>query len=145
MTAMSCKIACLFFVQGASCIMNESNKGFTLIELMMVVAIIGILSAVALPVYSGYVQDGRRADAQQFLMQRAGVLERNYTRLGAYPVENDFTIDNGDYYSYSYRRTSDTEFVLVAKPKGAQASDVCGSLTINQQGKTTALKTNCWS
>ncbi|MFY8352177.1 type IV pilin protein [Pseudoalteromonas sp. SSM20] len=119
-------------------------KGFTLIEVMITVTIIGILLAVALPAYGDYVKDGRRAEAQQYLMQQAGILERNYTRLGRYPNEQNITFKASDYYAYTYKPENDTEFSLTAAPKGAQVGDKCGSLSINQQGVTSAALASCW-
>lgn len=123
---------------------TKKAGGFTLIEVMITVAIIDILLAVALPSYSEYVKDGRRAEAQQYLMQQAGVLERNYTRLGRYPNAQAITFKLSDYYAYTYKPVSDTEFSLTAAPKGAQVGDKCGSLSINQQGLTSASIASCW-
>lgn len=123
---------------------TKKAGGFTLIEVMITVAIIGILLAVALPSYSEYVKDGRRAEAQQYLMQQAGVLERNYTRLGRYPNAQAITFKQSDYYAYTYKPVSYTEFSLTAAPKGDQVGDKCGSLSINQQGLTSASIASCW-
>ncbi|WP_394228026.1 type IV pilin protein [Pseudoalteromonas spongiae] len=120
------------------------ETGFTLVEIMITVTIIGILLAVALPAYGDYVKDGRRAEAQQYLMQQAGVLERNYTRLGRYPNEQNITFKQSDFYAYSYKSQNNTEFSLTATPKGAQVGDRCGSLSINQQGVTSAALASCW-
>ncbi|WP_372770675.1 type IV pilin protein [Pseudoalteromonas sp.] len=122
----------------------HKDKGFTLVEIMIVVAIIGILTAVALPAYSEYVKESRRVDAQQYLLQLAGTLERNYTRLGEYPAEDAITFEASDYYAFTYTRGSDTAFVLSASPKGVQADDKCGALSVNQQGATTASLDVCW-
>lgn len=122
----------------------QKNSGFTLVEIMIVVAIIGILSAVALPAYSEYVKESRRVDAQQYLLQLSGTLERNYTRLGEYPTEDSITPEQSDYYAFTYSRDSDTAFTLSASPKGSQADDKCGELSLNQQGTTVASLDTCW-
>jgi len=64
---------------------RESQFGVTLIELLIVVALLGILAAVAVPSYSAYVVRGQRTAAKTALMQSAQYLERNYTVNGCYP------------------------------------------------------------
>ena len=63
---------------------KRSARGFTLIELMIVVAIIAIISAIAVPMYGNYVQKSRRTDAKAKLMEVAQSLERCFTQFSAY-------------------------------------------------------------
>lgn len=133
------------------------NKGFSLVELMIVVAILGILYAVALPAYSDFIQDGRRADVQQTLLQEVAVLERFYTRQGGYP--GVYSVDSTEFYSFSYSPSSSsaaendnydsTTFTLTATPVAgsSQADDPCGALTIDYKGdktNSTSSSSGCW-
>ena len=64
--------------------MNQKYKGFTLIEVMIVVAVIGILTALAMPSYNEYIRRSHRAEAKNFLMAITQRMEQNYTLSGRY-------------------------------------------------------------
>lgn len=139
------------------------QKGFTLIELMVVVAIIGIIAAVAYPSYvkSGY--KGRRSDAKAALNQYSQVLERCYANYGSYNNANctasttlagaGYTSQKG-YYTVTGPTLSSTSYTLIATAVsgGAQAGDtgctVLGLLSTGKQisGSSSATSDtgNCW-
>lgn len=130
------------------------SKGFTLIELMIVVAIVGILVAIAYPSYQGYLQDARRADAQADLLELAQWMERQFTVNGVYTVSGGSPTlpfiespkdGNNKYYDLSVSTTA-AAFSLSAAPKGAQSTDGCGTLSVDQTGDTTVSGSGdeCW-
>ena len=123
-------------------------KGFTLIELMIVVAVIAILGAIAYPSYVNYVVETRRGTAAACLVEMGQYMERHFTTNLSYEIDRD--VFNGigfeckgdlaDFYDFDF--TADptaTAYVLQADPKGAQDRDTeCGILTLNQEGARTA-------
>ena len=140
--------------------MHKKQTGFTLIELMIVIAIVGILAMIALPMYSDYVTRARRTDGQTTLFQVAQELERCYTQYSTYNksgcslVATDgatVIIDQSSpegFYAIKGALTS-TTFTLTATPQGAQETNdtQCEDLTLTHlgvQGATGDEPTKCW-
>ena len=127
-----------------------TNRGFTLIELMIVVVVVGILAAIAIPSYSNYVDRATRADAKSSLLAAAQLLERCYTLNNSY---NGCTIPNESddgFYSIAFTAPTSTTYLLTATPLGRQLArdgTRCSSFTFDHRGQRDATGTEaarCW-
>lgn len=134
----------------------RKGKGFTLIELMIVVAIVGILASIAYPSYQRYIEESRRSDARASLLQLAQFMERHYTANGTYlladgsapalPFSEAPRDGNNKFYDLTLGNMAAGTFTLSAAPKGAMAGDACGTLTLTQAGVKGAggNVADCW-
>lgn len=133
--------------------------GFTLIELMMVVAVISILAAIAFPSYQNYVDRAKRTDGKNILMEMASRQERYYFDNNSYttdPTELGYSSDpatspEGHYtVSISNQPTGDiaTGYTLTATPAAPFSDPDCGNLTLNSRGVKdrtgTEMMDRCW-
>ncbi|MDN3557133.1 type IV pilin protein [Halomonas maura] len=124
------------------------QAGFTLIELMIVVAVIGILAAIAYPSYTQYVQKARRVDAMSSLTDIASQLERCYTVSSDYQAANcpsGTSVDSEEAYYSINISASTASYTLTATPQSgkSQASDTgCNSMTLNNLGEREPDE--CW-
>ena len=128
--------------------------GFTLIELMITVAIVGILASIALPSYRGYIVKTRRAEAMSELTKAQTVIERcygaNFTYVGACSPATPTTTPNGFYIITA--ASAATTYTFTATAAGTQASDTtCATMTIDQANQklacdaSAAAQTVCWN
>ena len=142
------------------------SDGFTLIELIIVVAIIGIITTIATPAYFSFVEKSRRADGMAALSSFAGAMERHFTVNGTYcgsgpssssdcstgthtgdpsVFPTEAPLDGSDkYYDLDIQAVTATTFTLTATPKGVHGNDSCGTLQLSHTGSRSAASADCW-
>jgi type IV pilus assembly protein PilE len=139
--------------------MKKNNNGFTLIELMITVAIIAILSAIAIPTYSSYLLRSYRADAQATLNYVSHYMQKVRTEQGSYaPGGATPTLPSGYQnspssgtarYTISLSNVTANGFTATATPSASiTAAEVCGNISIDHTGNksfsgTSDMRT-CW-
>ncbi|MFT5084288.1 MAG: type IV pilus assembly protein PilE [Lentisphaeria bacterium] len=140
--------------------MNKKKQGFTLVELMITVAIIAIIAAVALPAYNNTVKKSRRSDGTGALSEAASMQERIYSESQSYVDNSGLSrlVVNGDgvssregYYTLAVTNSCSASapfdcYTITASAVGSQAADTdCATFTINHLGqKTSSPNTSCW-
>lgn len=130
---------------------NGRGHGFTLIEMMITVAIIAILASVAFPSYLEYVAKGRRTDAKSQLLAAQQWMERLYSESYSYQQDSAGTavadlLDDQPFhqspragdgvaaYTITVNAPSATSYTLTATRTGAATGDACGNFTLSHTG-----------
>tara|TARA_R110002049_G_scaffold13509_2_gene58580 strand:- start:214169 stop:214600 length:432 start_codon:yes stop_codon:yes gene_type:complete len=140
----------------------SKHSGFTLVELLIVVAIVAILASIGYPAYNEQVQKGRRADAKNMILQISSLQERYHSNFGYYGniddlfgASSDPVSSDGGYYSLTVACTPSAactaasrsqQYTITATPNATDAN--CGVFTYDQAGNITEGGTKdlayCW-
>ncbi len=146
---------------GGSPVPSGRNAGFTLVEVMIVVAVVAILAAIAYPSYTEQVRRGQRAEARTQLLEAAQFMQRFYaahdrydrTRAGdavALPAQLTQSPSTGGVrYNIQLANLTAIGYTLQAVPAGTMAGDRCGTITLDSNGRrnvtgATATAADCW-
>ena len=115
--------------------MRRPNQGFTLIEIMIVIAIIGIVITIGYPSLTEYLKKGRRTEIAGLLSEQAQILERTYSRTNAYNTMPTGLSAGNDFYTIT-PTLSENSFLLTATRKTgtSMATDKCGDFTLTNTG-----------
>ncbi|MFK3974778.1 type IV pilin protein [Pseudomonas sp. NPDC087358] len=122
--------------------MSARANGFTLLELLIAVAIVAILAAMSYPSYTEYIRKTHRSEITALLVQEAHRLERFYSRAGQYsntttPPAREHQVSTGNgFYTVTADR-AEQAFMLMAMPLGGtlMSEDKCGSFVLEHSGR----------
>ena len=127
---------------------RNKAKGFTLTELVIVIAIVALLVALAVPSFSAYARKGKRAEAQQLLMNWANNQEIWRANNTTYADTDDIAAPSHEVYTFTVGDVSATSFTLTATATGNQVNDKdkgvsCTPLTLDEAGNR-GPAAGCW-
>ncbi len=134
---------------------RRTQRGFTLLELMITVVVVAILASVAYPSYTDFVVRSKRAEGKAALLDVAQALERHFTNNNAYPTTlaaagaRTFSGENAAKAAYTLAIAGGgSSYTVTATPANGHSDPKCGNLTLNQQGvrgkSGTASLGECW-
>ena len=141
---------------------SVKERGFSLIELTVVVALLGVLLGIALPLFIDYIKASKRADGVGVLVEAAQFMERNYSKSARYDEdENGGAIalppgvstaprgSSASYYAISFAEAAtETAFKLQAVPVNSMSGDDCGTFFLTHLGERSVSGTKpldeCW-
>lgn len=123
-----------------------NRSGFTLIEILVVIAIVAILVGLAVPSYEGSVRKTRRADAQKELVKFAGIAERVFTETNSYTSLTVPVPEHAGIYTYTLPVKTATAYTIQAAPVSGQSADKCGTMALTSTGLRThtGSDSECW-
>lgn len=129
----------------------KHKHGYSLIEVLITLAIIAILATVPYPLYTHHIMSAHRKHAELILLSLAQQMENYYRLHGNYQKATlaSLKVDtsNDPYYEFMVRHKGDQHYLLTAQPIKSQVNDECGLLEINDSGERKALgqeRFNCW-
>lgn len=133
---------------------SHKQTGFTLVEVLITIAVVAVLIVIAVPAYTTYITKSRRSDGQSALLDMSNRMERyfteNNTYVGATPTALGVgTTSPSGHYTLSVPTATATTYTLQATPIGAQLqSDTqCGTLSydyLGTKGSSAGTVANCW-
>ncbi|HFC3340103.1 TPA: type IV pilin protein [Neisseria gonorrhoeae] len=122
--------------------MKNVQKGFTLLELMIAVAILGILTLIAYPSYKTYIRRARLSEVKSTLLVNAQNLERYYRQKGTFQTYDKNKLKQNEYFKITLSEVSPDHFTLQAVPNTATNEGETCVVTLNDGGIIAASGTN---